>query len=48
MKEFIKLSIVGLAGYFVGFYEYKYKTQKALLEVLIEEKKNKKEEEEAQ
>lgn len=36
MKEFIKLAAVGIAGYLIGFYEMKYKTHKALLEVLVE------------
>lgn len=36
MKEFTKLALVGIAGYLVGFYEYKYKAQKALLNALIE------------
>ena len=36
MKEFVKLAAVGIAGYLIGFYEMKYKTQKVMLEALIE------------
>lgn len=43
MNTFIKYALVGLAGYVVGFYECKYKSQKALLKVIIEQN-NKKEE----
>lgn len=32
MKTFIKYAAVGLAGYFVGFYEMKYKIVKAIAE----------------
>lgn len=39
MKETTKLVLVGIAGYLVGFYEMKYKAQKALLEILIEQGK---------
>ena len=35
MKNFTKLTLVGIAGYLIGFYEMKYKTQKALLKVLL-------------
>ena len=49
MKNVIKFGLVGLAGYFVGFYEMKYKTTKALLNVMTEKCKkdseDKKEEE---
>ena len=47
MKNFIKFAAVGIAGYLVGFYEMKYKTQNALLKVLTDEK-FKTEEDEAQ
>lgn len=30
MKNFIKFAAVGLAGYFIGFYEMKYKAIKAI------------------
>ena len=32
MKNFVKIGIAALAGYFVGFYELKYKTMKMMLE----------------
>ena len=51
MKDFIKFAAVGLAGYFVGFYEMKYKVMKAMTQGFIdqaeESKKNSKEEEES-
>ena len=31
MKNFIKFAAVGLAGYFVGFYEMRYKFMKTML-----------------
>ena len=31
MKNIIKYGLVGLAGYFIGFYEMKYKTLKLML-----------------
>ena len=34
MKNFIKFAAVGLAGYFIGFYEMKYKAIKAIVGVL--------------
>lgn len=37
MKNFVKLTAVGVVGYLIGFYEMKYKTQKALLNVLLKE-----------
>ena len=49
MRPFVKYAAVGLAGYLVGFYEMKYKTTKALLNVMAEKCKkdseDKKEEE---
>lgn len=39
MKNFIKLAAVGLAGYFVGFYEYKYKMMKATLQQIVDKEK---------
>ena len=37
MKQFIKYAAVGLAGYFVGFYEMKYKVVKSIAEGHIEQ-----------
>ena len=49
MKPFFKYAALGLAGYLVGFYEMRYKTTKALLNVMVEKYKkdseDKKEEE---
>lgn len=39
MKEFVKYAAVGFVGYLVGFYEYKYKVTKALLEAKLNEEK---------
>ena len=36
MRKFITYASVGLVGYVIGFYEYKYKFQKSLLEIFIE------------
>lgn len=30
MKQGVKLAIVGIAGYFIGYYEFKYKFMKAI------------------
>lgn len=38
MKEFMKFAAVGLAGYFIGFYEMKYKVVKTMCSVFVEEK----------
>jgi hypothetical protein len=38
MKNFVKYAAVGLAGYFIGFYEMKYKTLKTLMQVYAERK----------
>ena len=48
MKNFIKLGLVGLAGYFVGFYEMKYKTLKILTNRMIKELEEKRSEEEGE
>lgn len=50
MKDYVKLAVVGVAGYLIGFYEMKYKVMKVLLENTIKEdledsKEDKKEEE---
>lgn len=37
MKQFAKYAAVGLAGYLVGFYEFKYRFLKAIAEKCIEE-----------
>lgn len=37
MKNFIKLAAVGLAGYFIGFFEMKYKVMKIMLDSISEE-----------
>ena len=37
MKSLVKLTVVGIAGYLVGFYEMKYKAHKALLYALMNE-----------
>lgn len=39
MKPFVKYAAVGLAGYLIGFYEMRYKTTKALLNVMVEKYK---------
>ena len=39
MKPFFKYAALGLAGYLVGFYEMRYKTTKALLNVMVEKYK---------
>lgn len=40
MKQFIKYAAVGLAGYFIGFYEMKYKVVKAIANGYIEAKES--------
>lgn len=44
MKEFVKLAVVGLAGYFIGFYEMKYNVVKAIAEVSLNATSNDNEE----
>lgn len=48
MKNYIKFGLVGFAGYLIGFYEYKYKVMKIMLEGALEKKEEAKEKEEAQ
>ena len=48
MKNFIKFGLVGLAGYFVGFYEMKYKTLKIITNRLIKELEEKNSEKEGE
>lgn len=36
MKQFIKYAAVGIAGYFVGFYELKYRMLKLCVEKTLE------------
>lgn len=40
MKNFIKYAAVGLAGYFVGFYELKYRIMKSMALQAVENKEN--------
>lgn len=37
MKNFVKYAAVGLAGYFIGFYEMKYKTLKTFMQAYIKQ-----------
>ena len=48
MKNFIKFGLVGLAGYFAGFYEMKYKTLKIITNRLIKELEEKNSEKEGE
>ena len=36
MKNFLKYAAVGVAGYLIGFYEFKYKVVKAMTSVNVE------------
>ena len=36
MKNFTKFAVVGLVGYFIGFYEFKYKMMKITLKYMNE------------
>lgn len=49
MNKFVKYAAVGLAGYFIGFYEMKYKALKSIVNVYVEnnqdDSKDEKEEE---
>ena len=36
MKQFVKYMAVGLTGYFIGFYEMKYKMMKVMLSAYAE------------
>lgn len=47
MKKIIGYVAVGVAGYFIGFYEYKHKMTSALLEAMIE-KQNESDKEESE
>ena len=38
MKKYITYAMVGLAGYFIGFYEMKYKVVKLIAEGQIKDK----------
>lgn len=42
MKQFIKYAAVGLAGYFIGFYEMKYKVVKAVAQGFVEREESQK------
>ncbi len=37
MKDITKLVLAGLTGYFIGFYEMKYKTMKEIIKVYADE-----------
>lgn len=43
MKNFVKYAAVGLIGYFVGFYEMKYKVLEILATINCDEDKEQKE-----
>lgn len=45
MKQFVKYAAVAVAGYFVGFYEMKYKVVKAIANGYIEQNQDDSEEE---
>ena len=50
MKDFLKFAAVGVTGYLFGFYEFKYKVTKAMLESYLgvdKEDSNEEKEEEA-
>lgn len=46
MKNLIKLAMVGVAGYFIGFYEMKYKVMKIMLDNSINVMSNESQKEE--
>lgn len=48
MKDYIKIGLVGFAGYLIGFYECKYKFTEAMLEGILEMEEKSKKEDEAQ
>ena len=48
MKNFIKFGLVGLAGYFVGFYEMKYRNMKLLVKNMAKRLEEKNSEEEGE
>lgn len=48
MRNYIKFGLVAFAGYLVGFYEYKYKVTKVMLENMLEKEAESKKEDEAQ
>ena len=48
MKNFIKFGLVGLAGYFVGFYEMKYRNLKLLVKNMAKRLEEKNSEEEGE
>lgn len=39
MKNFVKYAAVGVAGYFIGFYEMKYKVVKLIAEASLKNSK---------
>ena len=46
MNKFIKYAAIGLAGYFIGFYEFKYKLAKAVALASLKKEEEVKQEEE--
>lgn len=48
MKDYIKIGLVGFAGYLIGFYECKYKFTKVMLEGMLEKEEKSKKEDETQ
>ena len=48
MKNYIKFGLVAFAGYLVGFYEYKYKVTKLMLQSMLDKEEDSKKEDEAQ
>lgn len=44
MNQFTKYAAVGIAGYLIGFYEFKYKLMKGILESKLKEEKKEGEE----
>ena len=48
MKNVIKFGLAGLAGYFVGFYEYKYKVTKMIAKNALDKLKEKESKEEGE
>lgn len=47
MKNIIKLAMAATAGYFIGFYEMKYKVMKVMLENSVKDNSNKTHKEES-
>lgn len=45
MKDFTKCAMVGIVGYFIGFYEMKYKVMKCIIKDMSERKTSSEEKE---